>query len=122
MTNDREQFWDIVSKVAYFRRPIKATPEAVDLITKACICLHNYLRLTDNAYNVPGGFVDSEDSTGNIIQGDWCAVTDGKSGALQSVSIGRAHNRSSFDANEVWEKFKNSLLVQRDPCLGKKDM
>ena len=43
---------------------------------------------------------------GNIIQSDWCAVTDGKSGVLQFVSIGRAHNRSSFDANEVREKFK----------------
>ena len=93
-----------------FRRPIKATPEAVDLITKACICLHNYLRLTDNAYYVPGGFVDSEDSTGNIIQDDWRTAADGKSGALQSVSIGRAHNRSSFDANEVREKFKKFFL------------
>lgn len=76
-----------------FRRPIKATTEAVDLITKACICLHNNLRLTDNAHYVPSGCVDSEDSTGNIIQGDWRTVTDGKSGALKSVSSGRAHIR-----------------------------
>ena len=46
-----------------FRRPIKAKPEHVDIIIKACSCLHNYLMLTDNAYYAPQGFVDSNDNT-----------------------------------------------------------
>ena len=33
--------------------------------------LHNYLRLTDNAIYSPKGFVDSEDSTGNVTVGKW---------------------------------------------------
>lgn len=41
-----------------FRRPIKAKPKSVDQIIRACICLHNYLRLTYNAHYMPVGFVD----------------------------------------------------------------
>ena len=50
-----------------FRRPIKAKPENVDHIVKACICLHNYLRLTYNAQYVPIGFIDHETGIGDII-------------------------------------------------------
>jgi hypothetical protein len=58
-----------------FRRPIKAKPCNVDSIVKACICLHNYLRLTDNAHYIPQGFVDTEDGKDEIIPGDWrCGV------------------------------------------------
>lgn len=38
---------------------------------QATICLHNYLRLTENANYTPEGFVDREDSSGNIVPGDW---------------------------------------------------
>ncbi|XP_015747625.1 PREDICTED: uncharacterized protein LOC107327399 [Acropora digitifera] len=58
-----------------FRRPIKAKPEHVDIIIKACLCLHNYLMLTDNAYYAPQGFVYSNDNTGAIIEGDWLKST-----------------------------------------------
>ena len=36
----------------------------------ACVCLHNYLRLTENACYSPNGFVDSEDNNGAIKAGD----------------------------------------------------
>ena len=48
-----------------FSRPIKATMENVENYVWAAICLHNYLRLTDNATYTPYGFVDNKDSTGN---------------------------------------------------------
>ena len=32
----------------------------------AAICLHNYLRQTENAVYTPAGFIDSEDSSGCI--------------------------------------------------------
>ena len=39
----------------------------VEKIVQATICLHNYLCLTENANHAPAGFVDREDSSGNII-------------------------------------------------------
>ena len=90
-------------------QPIKANPALVDMIVKACLCLHNYLRLTDNAQYVPSGFVDSEDSSGEIIPGDWRSLVN--KGALLSTSTGRAFNRSSESAKgtrEIFEKYFNS--------------
>ena len=92
-----------------FLKPIKAKPTLVDNIVKACLCLHNYLRLTDNAQYVPTGFVDSEDSSGKIIGGDWRSVVN--EGALLPTATGRAFNRSSADAKQtrdLFEKYFNS--------------
>ena len=61
------------------------------MIVKACLCLHNYLRLTDNAQYVPSGFVDSEDSSGEIISGDWRSLVN--KGALLSTLTGRPFNK-----------------------------
>ena len=34
-----------------------------------CLALHNYLRLVENAYYYPAGFVDSESNISEIIPG-----------------------------------------------------
>lgn len=88
-----------------FRRPIKAKPEHVDIIIKACLCLHNYLMLTDNAYYAPQGFVDSKDNTGAIIEGDWRAKATEVGGGICPIQT--RINRYSGDANEVREKFES---------------
>ena len=98
-------FGILAARWRIFRRPIKAKPETVDSITKACLCLHNYLTLTSNAQYVPAGFVDCEDSSGNTIPGDWRKVTGGAC-ALQSVSKSRSHNRSCSDACSVRDSLK----------------
>ena len=54
-----------------FFKPIKATVKHLEIYTLARMALHNYLPLTTNAKYVPAGFVDSEDSNGNLILGDW---------------------------------------------------
>ena len=54
---------------------------------------------------LPSGFVDSEDSSGNIRAGDWRNTASYHEGALQSVSIGRACNTSSYTANQVRTAF-----------------
>lgn len=53
----------------------------VESYTLACIALHNYLRLTKNARYIHAGFVDSEDSDGNLIPGDWRKDSDRENGA-----------------------------------------
>ena len=64
-------FGIISAKWRIFSKPIKANVDLVDKITKATVCLHNYLRLTENATYTPAGFFDSEDSSGNILLADW---------------------------------------------------
>ena len=53
-------FGIFAAKFRIFRRQIKASLPSIDFIIKATICLHNYLRLTDNARYIPSGFVDLE--------------------------------------------------------------
>ena len=60
-----------------FRRQIRASTDLVEKITKACICLHNYLHLTENPYYIPAGFVDSEDNQGNFLPGTWRQINAG---------------------------------------------
>ena len=43
----------------------------------AALSLHNHLRQTDNAGYCPAGFVDSEDSTGQIKPGEWRSIVHG---------------------------------------------
>ena len=85
-------FGILAARWRIFRRPIKANPATVDSIIKACIGLHNYLRLTDNARYTPVGFIGSEDS-------------------LQDTSNGRAFNNTSLsakDTRDTLKKFFNS--------------
>ena len=57
-----------------FSHPIKGSAETVIEITKAAVCLHNYLRITNSTSYCPYGFVDSEGRSGNIKPGEWRAV------------------------------------------------
>ena len=99
-------FGILAARWRIFRRPIRASPAVVDSITKACTCLHNYLRLTDNPQYLPSGFTDSEDASGNIVSGDWRIEVNGESGALRPTDMGRAFNRSSFSAKSTREQFE----------------
>ena len=67
-----------------FRRPIRASVDTVKKIILSTVCLHNYLRLTDNACYSPIGFTDSEDSTGNVRLGDWRGIVRNDTGAVVS--------------------------------------
>ena len=64
-------FGILCSRFRIFRSPIVANLDLVDLIVQACVVLHNYLLLTDNARYVPCGFIDSYDSTGTFVDGSW---------------------------------------------------
>lgn len=51
-----------------FRRP---KPYNVILYSKAAIALHNSLHTTESGVYCPSGFIDGEDGSGNIIEGEW---------------------------------------------------
>ena len=100
-------FGILAARWRIFRRPIRASPETAERIIKATVCLHNYLRLTDNAHFVPTGFVDSENSNGEIIPGDWRNVVNIDSDtslALRSMNH-VSGNRYTFEADTARNNF-----------------
>ena len=100
------------AKWRIFQRPIKGSVELVDNIIKACTCLHNYMRLTENANYLPDGFVDCEDDSGNFIPGSWRGVVDNDNSCLvHHKRIGG--NRYTFDAMKARESFKQYFMSQK---------
>ena len=89
-----------------FRRPIRAKVDLVDKIVKACICLHNYLRITENARYIPAGFIDSENSSGDVTPGTWRNLTESDMAGL--VKCGKiSGNRYTYDAAATRDNFKD---------------
>ena len=64
-------FGMLATRWRIFYTPIRASVENVEKYTLACLGLHNYLCLTNNATYCPFGFVDSLDSGGKLKQGEW---------------------------------------------------
>lgn len=66
-------FGILVSRWRIFRKPIIADPSTVELITKACICLHNYLKLSvrDSNNYCPINLVDRENVNHALDLGEW---------------------------------------------------
>lgn len=99
-------FGILAAKWRIFRRAIRANVDLVEKAVQATVCLHNYLRLTENANYIPAGFVDCEDSSGNIIPGDWRSEINSDEGGLRHLNqIGR--NRYTFEAGSSRDDFKS---------------
>ncbi|XP_067947142.1 uncharacterized protein [Watersipora subatra] len=92
-----------------FRRPIHAKLDLVDLIVQACVCLHNYLMLTDNASYKPTGFVDSYSDTGDLIEGDWRKeVTEGGGALGRLRPRPLKHTYTAKEIRECLTRYVNS--------------
>ena len=89
-------FGILAARWRVFRRPIRASVYLVQKIIEAAVCLHNYLRLTDNAMYCPQGFVDCEDSSGRLQQGEWRNIVAGDVGAFRTMETPRG--RPQIDA------------------------
>ena len=98
-------FGILAAKWRIFRRPIRAKVETAERVTKACICLHNYLKQTENACYVPAGFVDTEDDSGTIVPGSWRSEVADDVSALQTVNRVGSNNYRK-DAKETRNQFK----------------
>ena len=101
-------FGIMATKFRIFRRSIVANPAKATKITKAACCLHNYLRICEmknTPSSCPPGYIDREDSEGNIIPGDW--RSDSSSGGLQSVQhVGsNTYSRSASDLRDTLMRF-----------------
>ena len=72
LINDQQKIFNY----RLFQTPINATHEKVEKIILAAVALHNYLRQRDNANYTHVGFVDSEDDSGEITEGQWRSKID----------------------------------------------
>ena len=91
-----------------FSRPIQASVETAEEITKAAVCLHNYLRQTNSASYCPSGFVDSEDGSGDVRPGEWRQIVRNDSrGALVNIApqMGRRYSNSAIEVREALKKY-----------------
>lgn len=94
-------FGILTARWRIFKGPISASPETVQLIIEATVCLHNYLGQTETALYCPSGFVDSMDQTGNIKPGEWRSmVSSSERGALDRLNRVR-DSRYTLDAIKI---------------------
>ena len=93
-----------------YQRPIRGGLELVTNIVKATLCLHNYLRLTDNSFYTPQGFVDVENNSGQIIPGDWHKIAQDVNGALDTLprmGSNRCQNAAAAVRNDYCSYFNS---------------
>lgn len=94
-----------------FRKPMEMNPTNVDIVIKATIALHNFLKTTDitNAPNtryVPPSFVDTMDHEGEIRPGAWRShVDENETGMRETGRL--STNTSSQSAMRIRENFTN---------------
>ena len=98
-------FGILVARWRLFRSPIRATKENVMRYVLAAVCLHIYLRQTENAMYCPTGFIDSEDSSGRLQPGEWRRLVASDSGCLQGISRARG-SRYAKTASAMREQIK----------------
>ena len=100
-------FGILVASWHIFLWPISASVGTVQSITQAAVCLHNYLRQTNNACYCPVWFVDSEDSTGQICAGDWKRIVEeGCNGALRPCVVLEDHGARNLQLvfEKIWKR------------------
>ena len=103
-------FGILAARWRVYRRPIRSGLELVTNIVKATLCLHNYLRLTDNSFYTPQGFVDVENNSGQIVPGGWCKIAQDVNGALDTlprVGSNRCQNAATAVRNDYCSYFNS---------------
>ena len=105
-------FGILAARWRIFHHPIQANIATADKIVKATVCLHNFLRQTNSAAYCPTGFVDSEDKSGGIKDGEWRNIVgeDGSNGALRTLPLprGTRYSSAATQARETLKEYVNS--------------
>lgn len=78
-------FGILAARWRIFSRPIEADIQNAEKYTLACIALHNYLRQTNNPCYCPSSFVDCDDGSGKIKEGEWRKLVQENTGALSTI-------------------------------------
>ena len=104
----------LIARRRLYCPPIIASVENAESYVLATLALYNYLRLTDIATYTPKGFVDSEDSTGNVTVGKWRKNED----ANELVSLpnvrGSRYSQDALSMRDALKAYVNSPLGKVD--------
>ena len=79
-------------------------PELVEKIVLAATALHNYLQQTDHVRYTTAGFVDSEDKSGAIIEGQWRKLIDSNLQSVRPIRNSR-YTKNALQIREVLANF-----------------
>ena len=88
-----------------FSHPIKASVQNTERYVMACLCLHNFLRQTENSLYTPQGFVDVESADGKLKEGEWRSQT-AENGCFRPIKLPKGGRRKIL-ANELRENLKH---------------
>ena len=106
-------FGILAARWRVFMHPIQSSAEKVDVIVKATISLHNFLRQTNSAGYCPSGFVDSWDETGKIKEGEWRHIVGNNQGGMLLNDIppvrGSRPLVSALEVRDVIKSYVNSM-------------
>ncbi|KAG0427582.1 hypothetical protein HPB47_025378 [Ixodes persulcatus] len=105
--DDGEDFFQYF-RMTRQRQPIQACPATLEAVVWACVSLHNYLRVCDEAERgerlyCPVGYVDSEDCLGETVKGQ-CRTDSSDGSALSDVGQ-VSSNMHAGDAKSIRHKF-----------------
>lgn len=107
-------FGILSSRWRIYRKPINMHPKYIDTIVMATICLHNFIKSqeenlveTKERIYCPPHFVDSENSEGNIIPGEWRQYTVN---ALRDIPPTSKHHATTIVYNQR-DKLANYFLT-----------
>lgn len=111
-------FGNLFVKWWIFRKLIKVNVDLVDKIIKVIVCLYNYFCFIDNVIYILVGFIDSKDSIGNILFGDWCNIGIDGNGGLNVIGCigGNRYLVEVSDVRDVFKDYFNSVDGEVD-CL-----
>ena len=102
-------FGILTARWGIFNHAINASVKTAEAITKAAVCLHNFLRLTNSAVYCPNGFVDSEDASGKIKQGEWRGIVSRSGSAMTDIAPLRGR-RNTNNAVQVRNGLMNYFI------------
>ena len=69
MVSGSVDLWSVGRWSVVLIKPIQNRVDSTQMLVRAAVVLHNFLRQTNSAGYCPGGFVDSQDSTGKLKKG-----------------------------------------------------
>ena len=101
-------FGIMTSRWRIFSTPIRASVEHVECYVLACIALHNYLRLTNNAVYTPIGFIDCENPDGTVKPGNWRTERIATNGGIHDLRP-RHGGRAAVECIEMRDDIKDYL-------------
>ena len=105
-------FGILVTRWRIFLTAINASVENIECYVKSAVVLHNYLMQTENSLYRPSGFVDSENSDGDIIEGHWRESIRNDPISLLKIPNVRG-SRHTNDARDMREALKIMSIVTR---------